>query len=260
MTPERIFDGDLIRADVFQPGKPRLIVTFRQRVARPGHFDAPRPTLSFTGRGYAHLHLQSLRNDWYVNAETEALEDCLAAFARPYRRVVAMGFSMGAYAAFRYSRALRLMQVIAVSPQVSVAPSVVPFDRRYRSESAGFDPERGDLARHGAAELGGALLYDPLRPMDRVHARMLGEIFPQLRLCRLAGGGHPATQVLTAGGRFGQLQRQLFRGPPDPAAIVALHRATRHGSPVYRRHIADALRLRAGRTGTDAPAGPPSGP
>ncbi|GAA4225266.1 hypothetical protein GGQ68_003390 [Sagittula marina] len=34
--------------------------------------------------GFAHLHLQSRENDWFINADTEALEEQLAHFVSRY--------------------------------------------------------------------------------------------------------------------------------------------------------------------------------
>ncbi|MBU2963270.1 alpha/beta hydrolase [Citreicella sp. C3M06] len=244
MTPERVFDGALLRADLFKGARKRLFVSFRQRVGNAGSFEDVRPVRAFTARGYAHLHIQSLWNDWFVNAETTALEDALRGLAQRYRRAVAMGFSMGGYGALRFSAVLGLAQVIVIAPQVSVHPDEVPWDRRYRDEAPGFDRQAGDLARHGHKSLEGALLCDPFVGADLAHARMVQALFPKLRICRLPGGGHPPSRVLRQGGRLPDLQAQLVDGGIDAAEIIALHRASRRCSPSYFRHMQRYAKVR----------------
>lgn len=241
MKSEPLFDGDLIRADLFNPDGRSLFVSFRQRLAEPGHFDVPRPVRSFTSQGMAHLHLQSRWNDWYINTETEAMEETLGCFSRQFDRVVGMGFSMGGYAALRFASALRLGQVIAVSPQYSIAKAHVPFDRRYRDCAGGFDPVVGDLATRGTKTTG-VILADPFRPMDMRNAELISAAFPGLRIARLAGGGHPASRVIREGGKFGKLQAQLTKSHVPLRRVVMIHRNSRRDSPRYWRHLAAQAR------------------
>ncbi|WP_323766236.1 alpha/beta hydrolase [Marinovum sp.] len=237
MRSETLFDGDLLRATLFNPGQGALFVSFRQRLADPGQFGAPRPVRSFTEAGMSHLHLQARWNDWYINPETEALEAMLRAHAAGYDDACAMGFSMGGYAAFRFAAALRLRRVIAVSPQYSISPDHVPFDRRYRDCAGGFDAAAGDLSGRGTA-VQGVILADPFRPLDMRHAGLICAVFAQVSIARLAGGGHPATGALREGGRFGKLQAQLTKPRVPARRVVRLHRNVRRQSPKYWRHLA----------------------
>lgn len=241
MKAERLFDGALIRADLFNPDGEGLFVSFRQRLAEPGAFDIPRPVRSFTSQGMAHLHLQARWNDWYINDETEALEEALQGVSRGFDTVLAMGFSMGGYAALRFAGALRLTRLIAVSPQYSIHEAAVPFDRRYRDCSAGFDPALGDLAGRGTA-VQGVILADPFRPLDLRNAELICAAFPGLRIARLAGAGHPASRVIREGGKFGKLQAQLTKTRVPLRRIVTLHRNSRRQSPRYWRHLAAQAR------------------
>lgn len=248
MRQARVFDGDRLRAVLFNPGKTQLFVSFRQRVDDPGRFADPRPVRSFLRKGYSHLHLQSRLNDWFINSETSALEAELEVLTARFERVVAMGFSMGGYGALRFARALRLDHLIAVSAQYSISPDHVPFDRRYRDCSAEFDADLGDLSGRGNRAQG-VLLADPFRPVDLLNAQMIATVFPNLRVMRLAGGGHPATQIIREGGKFGALQRQLLNGPVDARRVSGLHRAARRSSAKYWDRLARATEARSGRVG-----------
>ncbi|WP_198662635.1 alpha/beta fold hydrolase [Primorskyibacter marinus] len=237
-TEERIFNGGHIRASLFNPDAARLIVTFRQRVADPGTFSEARPVHSFIRHNHAHLHLQSQHNDWYINADTLALADVLRDVTARYRRVSAIGFSMGGYAALRFSKPLRLRQLVAVSPQFTISPRVLPGDARYRDCAGGFDDALGSLDATARRGLQGVILCDPFKRLDVVNAEMIQTVFPNLHICRLGGGGHPASRVLRQGGHFGDLQKLLLSGEVDPARVIALHRTSRRESDHYWAHIA----------------------
>jgi pimeloyl-ACP methyl ester carboxylesterase len=237
MKPQRLFDGASLRADLFNGSAQRLFVSFRQRVGVPGSFSDATPVRNFTGNGFAHLYLQSKHNDWYVNSETEALESVLEGHCTRYTDAVAMGFSMGGYAALRFARVLGLSNVVLVSPQVSIHPKVVPWDRRDRDCAGGFDRTLGDLAIHGATGVCGLMLFDPFRPKDRRNSDAIGDLFPGIQSCWLAGGGHPATQILRAADGFKALQSGLREGGLVRRDILNLHREARAGAPAYWRRL-----------------------
>lgn len=237
-TEERLFDGGYIRASLFKPDAPRLIVTFRQRVNDPGTFSQASPVRSFIRHNHAHLHIQSLQNDWYINPDTQEIAKVLRDLSARYRRVSAIGFSMGGFAALRFSKPLRLRQLIAVSPQFTISPRLLPEDARYRDCAGSFDDALGSLDVTARRSLQGVILCDPFKRLDVVNARMIQTVFPKLHICRLGGGGHPASRVLRQGGHFGELQKFLLSGEVDPARVIALHRASRRESDHYWSHIA----------------------
>ncbi|MEQ9695066.1 alpha/beta hydrolase [Shimia sp. SDUM112013] len=234
-----VFGGDRLRATLFNADAPKLIVTFRQRVSPDGAFDTARPVRRFVKRNYAHLHLQSRFNDWYINSETADFEAHLGALVRPYRRIVGTGFSMGGYGILRFAEVLGLQHALLVSPQISIAPEVVPWDRRYRDCADGFDAAMGDVASRAKRGLKGVILMDPFRPLDHRHADLIQTSFPNLVICRLGCGGHPATRVLGEAGGFGRVQSQLLSGQVDVEEIRQKHRKSRRKSPTYWRHLGE---------------------
>lgn len=240
-APERVFDGALLQARLWTPpqGARTLYVTFRQRLAAPGSFAATGPVRQALDRGIAQLHLQTRWNDWYLNAETAALEAALRDVRARFDQALALGYSMGAYAALRFSAALDLSRVVLVSPIATLDPAVMPQDRRYPERQA-FDAALGDPARHGKRDLGGVLLYDPFRPLDRAHAVYIQHLFPGLAAARLAFGGHPATGPLGQTGGFRTLQDLSLQPAPSAGAIVRLHRRLRRDAALYWQHRAQA--------------------
>ena len=250
-APERVFDGDLLQARLWHPDRPStaLYVTFRQWVPEPGAFDAHGCVQRALTAGLAHLHIQTRWNDWFLNRETAALETALQALRARFLTARALGFSMGGYGALRLSRALRLNQVLLVSPQVSLQ---LPGEDRY-PEAADFDPVAGDLATHARPDLTGVVAFDPFHRLDACHARQVMQILPGIQPAALVFGGHPGTAALGQAGGFRALQRQSFSARLQARAVVALHRELRGTSLRYWRERADYL-LRKSRTALAAAA------
>lgn len=236
--PHILFDGAHMRVTVFNPGQRKLFTSFRQRVPDPTRWIDPEPVRSFTDRNYTHLHIQSRANDWYINEDTSAMDQVLTAFAKPFRKSIAMGFSMGGYGTMRFAKALRLTDAMVVSGS-SIPPFHAPFDRRYQPDAPVWKHELSLLETHGLRDLNALYLYDPFRRRDWLHARRLDTLQPQMQQARLYGGGHPATQVINGARNFSQLQKWLRQGGMTRPNVTALHRTSRAVAPVYWRHIAE---------------------
>jgi hypothetical protein len=248
---ERIFDGDLLQARLWLPDQPTtaLYVTFRQWDPDPGQFDDRGRVQRALTAGLAHLHVQSRWNDWFLNRETAALEAALGALRVRFLTARALGFSMGGYGALRFSRALRLNQVLLVSPQVSLH---LPEEDRY-PEAAGFDPVAGDLATHARPDLKGVVAFDPTHALDRLHARKIIALLPGVRPATLPFGGHPGTAAIGQAGGFRNLQRLSLSSRLQARDVVLLHRDLRRTSARYWRERADRL-LRRGHSALAAEA------
>lgn len=225
MTPERVFDGDHLRAVLFRGRSERLVVTFDYRRDGRDGFSADDHSTSFARQGFAQLAIKSRANDWFVNGETAALEAALAQVAGGFARVQALGFSMGGYGALRFARALRLRQAVVVSPQVS---PVANWDWRYGGEVRGWDDSLGALG--SVPGLKGLLVFDPFVREDLLHAREVLRLFPGLRPVRLGFGGHPAIRTLRGAGGLRVVQEEAGRQGARAGAILRAHRAARAGS------------------------------
>ncbi len=234
---QTLFDGAHLRAHLWPGRSGVLVATFDFR-SRRDSFAEPSASLQIARAGHAQLAIGSRCNDWFINPDTEALEPVLARVAAAHHTVRALGWSMGGYGAFRFAAALRAQTVVAVSPQVSIAPALVPWDRRYRDEAEGFDDALGDLAPRALPGLAGLILVDPFLRHDIRHAAMLQALFPGVAIARLGFGGHPATRVLRETGRAGAVQRAGFIDPPHRATVLAAHRAGRRASSGYWTRLA----------------------
>jgi hypothetical protein len=245
-TPEAVFDGDLLRARLWCPDRATtaLYVTFRQWVEGPGSFSEPGLVQRALDAGLAHLHIQTRWNDWFLNAETPALEAALKALRARFLTARALGFSMGGYAALRFSAVLRLNQALVISPQVSLDPHRVPREDRY-PEARTFDPIAGELRTHARPDLNGVVVFDPFYRLDHLHARLIAETLPGMASAKLCFGGHPGTSAIGHVGGFRALQRMSLGSRLQAQDVVRLHRKLRSGSMRYWRERAECC-LRKG--------------
>lgn len=232
-----VFDGSALRAVLFQPGLENLLVTFDHRKIGKSDFGEAQPVKQALKRGFSVLRVQSARNDWFINAEIQALEAALGEMRKGYARANAIGYSMGGYGVFRFADCLSLDAAIAVSPQFSVSPEVVPWDPRFFKEAPDFDPEVGALATPQKS-FKALILVDPFHRADLRNATMIREVFANTRLLRLGFAGHPASTAITRGGNGGALMAQVLAREPSPAAIRRAFGETRRQSPVFLRRIA----------------------
>lgn len=247
LRARRVFDGDRLRAELWLPKTPAttLYVTFRQRVPDPGRFADDIPVRRALNEGLAHLRIQSRWNDWFLNAETPALEAALADLRSGYVAALALGYSMGGFGALRLARALGLDQVILVSPQFTLDRAILPAEKRY-PEGKDFDGRLGNLAVHGKPDLAGLVLFDPFRRLDRMHADLITRAMPAIGRAPLSFGGHPATNALGQAGGFRALQAISLAPGATAREVVGLHRRLRAGSPRYWLNRAEGCR-KAGR-------------
>lgn len=242
MTLRTVFDGDHLRASLApatDPASRKLMVTFDFRQVGKTDFAPANVSASFAKAGFAQLSIKTRANDWFINPDTRALDSALADLAAHFEEVRCLGYSMGGYGAFRFARALRARSVVAVSPQVSIHPDEVPFDRRYRTESQGFDLAAGSLSERGLSGLEGLVIYDPFVSADRVHAKMLSALFPRLDFARLGFGGHPATRVLRPTGKAWAVQKAALEPGAGRTVVLHAHRQGRRATEGYWRKLAD---------------------
>jgi hypothetical protein len=239
----RVFDGSHLRADLFgadDANAPcdRLIVTFDFRQDDKSDFSPSRPVERFTTQKWANLQIKSRRNDWFINADTLALDAALASLGHRFNTVHALGYSLGAYGALRFSKALDIDHAVVVSPQFSIDAQTVPFETRYTPEAQGFDPAIGDLKAHAKPDLSGLMIYDPFITLDRMHARDIQSTFPQLGALRLCFGGHPATRCLRHDQSAWRVQRAVIDADTAVQSIMRAHNKGRMGDPRYWRRLA----------------------
>lgn len=243
---EALFHGADLRVDLMAHGHGRLMVTFDWREPGREGFRDLALSQQFAKNGFDQVMIRSRVNDWFVNGDTGAVEAALAGAAARYDAVHMLGYSMGGYGALRFAAAARAVHLVAVSPQVTIAPAHVPWDGRYRAEAEayGFDADLGDLGPRAVPGLGGAVILDPFRRLDLRHGRAIAALFPGLAVVRLGFGGHPATRALRQAGR-GFVAQRAAMGTVPVRQVGRVHRQVRRKSPAYWEALAARAALAA---------------
>nr|WP_281493851.1 alpha/beta fold hydrolase [Ancylobacter koreensis] len=164
-------------------------------------------------RGYTGYHFLSAANCWYQYPEMPEALAVVRADIAAGARVITYGVSMGAYAAYRFSAPLAADAVIAFSPQWSMDPRRVWWERRWRSEGSARMWDR-QLPCAKAAKY---VFYDPLN-QDRRHIRNLQREAP-LDLVRLYFGGHHSPLVVQECGLLESVVLDIAENRFDRAAF-----------------------------------------
>lgn len=219
--PTRILFEDREILVLHRPGRSEhTLVTFGDLTFRPkgdafwGREAADRLDLDAVG-------IVARRENWYPLASIEAAAAAVRAALKP--RSLGYGYSMGAYGALKHGRRLGLDAVIAVTPQVSIAPADVPADTRFHrffrpGLHAGMRLAGEDLAPFAV------VLADPYDGVDWFHARLAAEAGP-VHLLRAPHAGHSAIWLLTGSDVLSQVVPPALDG--DIAALRALMRERR---------------------------------
>jgi tetratricopeptide (TPR) repeat protein len=149
-------------------------------------------------RGYDAIHVINRTNVWYQHPEMPDALRAIRDAASRYAEVFTYGSSMGGYAAIRFAEAVGAKTAIAISPQYSVVPKVVPFDRRWRAVARRIDFSR-ESPRPGSTMVEPLVFYDP-RDLDARHFELIARAFPRTTGVRLWHAGHPAGAYLSEAG------------------------------------------------------------
>jgi hypothetical protein len=97
------------------------------------------------------------------------------------------------------------------------------------------------------------VIFDPFRPLDRMHAALITRAMPAIAKAPLPFGGHPATNALGERGGFRALQAISLAPNASAADVTRLHRSLRSESPRYWINRAEGCR-KAGKATAAATA------
>lgn len=223
-------------------GSDTLVVTFNTRILDGG---VPRNgwgELRLGKLGYDVLAVIDLHGRWYPGADMRQLAEAVRPHLARYREIVTYGFSMGAYAALKYSALVGASRCYAFSPQYSIRPEdVAAFDPRrprefYNSElHADMAIGREDVCADAY------MVYDPFFAVDLEHARLISAAAPVHEVPAFFTD-HFSIKVLTESGQAKTLLDDLAAGSPhDPRRLRDLIRAGRPGSNWYHQIAATRL-------------------
>lgn len=181
--------------------------------------------------GVDAICVRKKEENFYQPLSRERLAALLAPVLGRYRRRLAYGSSLGAYAVLYYGEQ-GFDMVISSSPRVSAHPvhGIEHWQRKVR-----FRHERLDPARPGRSPA--VIFYDPKDEQDR---RFVDEeirpAWPQAQFVPIPYAGHPANQFLAEIGYITPCVRALLQGQPLPP----LTRRDKARSGMYHQVLAQA--------------------
>lgn len=214
MSTRILYSSGALRATMTGQSSERVMFTFDHwRRDRRGMAPPPSGT-PFTTRGFAHIHVSTARNDWFLAPDLAALLTTLAGVAAHFPVRAGLGFSMGGFGLFAVSRAVPLTQALFVSPQTTCRPDLPQDhaigDRRFPQDLADpvFACEADHVIRHTPpSDAACVVLFDPTLPFDARHAAEVARGFVAPRLVPMPGAGHPVTDALPPTRAFGTVAR-----------------------------------------------------
>lgn len=190
---------------------------------------------SFTKRCIPHVCVFHRHEDWHQNPDfLPAMRAIRNAFSREVD-LIAYGFSMGGFAALLAARTLQSSQAIAVSPQVSIDPETVPFERRYFEQWNKMGPWMTHLSDEMDDQRAYLILYDPLHKKDRKHINLLPKQGGSHHIL-IHGGGHAIIQTLVEAG-LSEVLFDFLNLKETPRGLRSSFRASRHMSFRYVRRL-----------------------
>lgn len=207
----------------------RLVVTFSHHGSNDldAHGYAER---FLRRRGFDVLAVKTARNDWFHPLSLEAMAN-IRAMLPAYQQVATYGSSMGGYAALYFADAVDAEVAIALSPQYTVDPAVLPEDQRWAGDAAtiAFTHQLlAEVLRTSRARP--VVLYDPHNP-DRIHVEAMRGAGSPLFAVPVRYGGHPVGITLQEIGALDKIVIDLLDGHlPDVRSTM---RASRRESPQY---------------------------
>ena len=184
------------------------------------------------------IHLLSRENDWYQYPDMLDILARVRELTVGYTNVIAYGSSMGAYAAIRFGRLAGASTAFALSPQFSIDPAVVPFDRRWVHDGRRIKllyeadpPPFVDTA---------IIVYDK-HDLDARHADLYRD---KTRIVDvpLLNCGHPCTGYLAELKLLQESCRALAEGVFDPSWLREAARARRRQAGQF--YVALSLKAR----------------
>lgn len=256
----------------FSDQGPVLLVTFETvaeiRARQPDQL--PLGHAIAAARGWSSLAVIAEGDTWFRDRAVFGYFDRLVddAFFEDFDRVVFFGAGMAGYAAAAYSVTAPGATVIALAPQATLEPRIAGWDHRFPqmrrtafSDRYGFAPDMLE----GAGEA--FVLYDPLEPLDAMHAALFRRPWVTALPCPTLGpnlGGMIAALGLTepmlvaaCEGRFNttafwrlyRVRRDSVRylrmlaartdaaGRPLLTALLARNAARRLAAPRFRNRL-----------------------
>ena len=229
-----LFEGDQIRIVENRISSECFALTFDHWVEGRSQYDNFQPRAWIHREGFTELRVQTKANDWYLNGDLLPTLGVLRSHLADARKAVAIGFSMGGFAAALFGALLSADWLVLISPQFGPPNAKVNLTRSEQALAC-RPPDLECLTVEHSRSLPGVVLFDPVIERDHRHALAIASKFPHIMPVSLPYGGHPAVRLIRLSGNFDSVQRLLFDGAPAISQVVELHdRIPKHEAEARR--------------------------
>ena len=219
----------------------RLLVTF-DNLSNVGDAEVMREPWAFRfaqDNGLSHLGVMAHVGDWYRDAGLIARVTRLRdeGVFDGYDRVVFAGVSMGGYGALAFGSLVPGAHVIAINPQTTLDPDLVPWETRYETgRRQDWTLPLSDVAAltHRLGRVN--LFYDPYHALDQRHVdRLDGD---NLRVFRCRHSSHKTAVFLRKIDALKPVMAHCVFDELTPATFYRLYRG-RRDLPWFRGAVTD---------------------
>jgi hypothetical protein len=146
------------------------------------------------------------RGSWYPHCQMSSVLGVVGDYCRRYSDVILYGYSMGGYAALKYSRYLNASRVVAFSPQSSIEPLVCKQnDRRYLLHYASDMHDGMGVVPADVAGSGVFVFFDDKYGPDRFQVDLLRGSGVDARYVSLRGMSHDTILCLASSNVFSRM-------------------------------------------------------
>ncbi|KQW61012.1 hypothetical protein [Ensifer sp. Root127] len=190
-----IYEDDEIITHFDGRGGDTIVISF-------AHMDFPTAGRRYWGSqpleklGLSAIGIVSKRNVWYPPSIMAPVLDSISNATALFQRVLIYGFSMGGYAALKYSKSLHADTVIALSPQASIDPDD-DVGGVYRSFF--IEPLHAKTGITSLDVSGNAyLFYDPYQEGDSWSARFVADAYPPIHLIKVPRAQHETIDLFAS--------------------------------------------------------------
>jgi tetratricopeptide (TPR) repeat protein len=210
---------------VWMPGQGDVTyVTFGELTSRPNGCSFWGDKL-FESKMLPAIGFVAKASNWYPIDDTLKAIDVVQNHCR-INRVLCYGFSMGAYAALKFSKALHSDAVVAFSPQYSISPTDVGnSDTRYLEF---FAPSiHRDMALKSSDMIMNTTLFVDMNDrVDALHARYI-ERLCHIDIVLMASLRHDTVRLVSEAGVAHDIFSIVLRDPPGLTRVQALRKVVR---------------------------------
>lgn len=215
----------------------RWVVTFDNYSI--GHeFDREGFAQSFLkSNGISAIHIMGKREDWYQYPEMPDVFSAVKPLLQSADRSITYGSSMGGYAALRFADSIGVDAALALSPQYSINPARVTFEKRWLQDAERITwlPEgEPPLPRRAQA----VVVYDPAS-VDRMHIDLISKETEVVSI-PVRYSGHPSGSMLAEQQMLFPLLLDVLSGTVDATKYRRAARSRRDESVTYLINLSDA--------------------